>query len=132
MEPLSIIGGIAAVSQLIVLGKDFAVVLHKFFRNSGDTIDEVERFASQVDSFTQIVGIAEVSLAIHCREHQNDSAVLHFMQDRGLLAAISGESKIVTKRLREARDKIRDIDRGVNFRRGFNWNPQGLYPEAVD
>ncbi len=135
MDPFSIIGGLAAVTQLCGTALTVANVAHRFARNAGGASAEVKRFADQVRIFADGVRIAELSLRNYCTDTKNqESPLVLFVCSRHLLDLIGDEAKVVQQRLRIIRDQIKGLGSSSILWAAIKWTWKrpsilGLVPE---
>ncbi len=97
-----IIGSIAAVIQLADCSLAFAQTLTRLFHEADTLLEDVENFAAQTQSFSDIVSLAHATLYKHCSPGQHDSPIIDRIVNYGVLAGLSRQSSIVLRRLRHA------------------------------
>lgn len=108
-ELLALPASIAAIVQLAEYGFRFARTLHSFASHAGSASEEIELFEIQVRSSSQVIGLARASLHQHCSKHP-DSSVLTYISAHNVIDDLAKESKLVEKRLRNARHQVMSMN----------------------
>lgn len=126
-EIIAITASVAGIMQLAQYGLKVADTLQRFSGQLGSTSQDVKRFAAQVRSFSQIIGLAEVSLLDHCASY-SESHVLDYIIKHKILDGLSGESEIVRDRLSDVRHRVSSMNSKVRLLSIFKWM---LYRESI-
>jgi hypothetical protein len=69
MDPLTIIGGAAALTQLSSLGCRFARGLYRLAKDAGAASAEIERFGNHVQASSGAIELALIVLRRYCADH---------------------------------------------------------------
>ncbi|AEO63036.1 uncharacterized protein THITE_2084540 [Thermothielavioides terrestris NRRL 8126] len=108
-EVLAVAGGIAAIFELAKAGWRFADTLSQFARHAGAAGFEVERFANQVEAFSDAVELAQLILSRHLHRNQ-ESSVVTYIRRQNILDIIGTEANIVQRRLRATQDQVMGLE----------------------
>jgi hypothetical protein len=120
-EVLAITGGLAAALQLSSGAKKFATTLYRFARDAGLAGREVERFANQVQSFSDTVGLAHGTLSQFCSENPT-SRVVVFISSKNVLKNIGTEAMAVRAHLRQIQHQVIGLRSTVTLWASFKWS----------
>ncbi|KAL2128564.1 hypothetical protein VTI74DRAFT_9021 [Chaetomium olivicolor] len=120
-EALAIVGGVAAVLQLATSARKFAQVLYSFAADAGAAGTEVERFASQVQSFSDTTEMAQAGLYHYCVENP-DTPVVTFIKSRGVLANIDIEARTVKRHLRTIQLRVKNLQSRSMLWASIKWS----------
>ena len=117
---MEIIGGLAAVAQLCGTARTLAKVIYRFSRNVGGASGDVRRFANQVQTFSDLVEAAELSLHSYCTKNPKSPLVV-FIRSRRILDNIGDEAKAVQEHLRDIRARVRGLRSSSILWASFKW-----------
>ncbi len=104
-EILAVSGALAVIVQLAEYGMKFSKIMIQFSHQVGSAYDEIENFALQVQMFSQVIGLARVTLLDHCSEVR-ESKVIRDIGKNQVLDGLAEQSRNVEKRLRVARRRV--------------------------
>jgi hypothetical protein len=104
-EALAVLGALAAVHQLSKSAAKLANILYDFALSSQILTKEVQSFARQVRSFSDIVRLALLTLSEYCRENPN-SRIVRYLDSHHVLPNINEGAKHTLRHLRAIRDQI--------------------------
>ena len=110
-EVLAVLGGLAAVIQLCTSARKFARVLLQFAADNGTATTEVKRFALQVQTFSDAIGITQITLCDFCRKNPNSPVVTFFASHRVL-----SKINLLAQHVQDHLQVIHDQVRGMNSR----------------
>ncbi|KAK1623796.1 hypothetical protein BDP81DRAFT_399142 [Colletotrichum phormii] len=113
-EVLGLVSSFAAIIQLVQYGEKFAKALYQYSEQQGYRTDEIERYAIQAITFSDVVRTAHFSLNQHCKKYPK-SPVLDFIATQGALDNIAFQSESVELRLRKATSQVRSYLGSRNF-----------------
>lgn len=104
-DPLTVIGGLAAVAQLSGSAARLTRRLYRFARDVKGVTAEVDRFASQVRSFSLIVDLAQVTLSRYCVENP-ESRVVAYLSSHHVLPNINSDAIYTSEHIWDIRDRL--------------------------
>ena len=120
-EVLAIPAALAAVLQLAEYGRHFSKVLYRFSRNASTAKEDVKRFASQVQTFSDTIDLAQVSLDRHFAAYA-ESPIIAYISRRPVLHNIAQQALQIFDRFQNSRDLVRTIDSGFGFWASIKWS----------
>jgi hypothetical protein len=104
-DPLAVIGGLAAVAQLSASAAKLARGFYRFAGGVKSVTAEVDRFASQVRSFSFIVDLAQVTLSRYCSENPK-SRVVAYLSSHRVLPNLNSDARYTSRHIRAIRDRF--------------------------
>lgn len=132
-DPLTVIGGLAAVAQLSTSAARLVRGFYRFAGGVKSVTAEVNRFASQVRSFSYIVKLAQVTLSRYCSENP-DSRVVAYLSSHRVLPNINSDAEYTSMHIRAIHDRIQRTPTGFALVTAIVWwfcksSIMELYPE---
>lgn len=119
-EFMAMAGGLAAVLQLSASAQRLVKVLYRLAADAGAASDEVNRFATQVETFSNTIKVAQFGLRQYCTEHTNYPVVIYISELR-VLDGVNSEAKHVQQHLQAIARQVKALrSRSVLWTR-FKW-----------
>jgi hypothetical protein len=105
MDPVSIIGGIAAVGQVAGTATKCVKALYEISYEAGVLAEEIELFAAHVDVFAFTISNAHSTIRDHY-QNDNRSSTIHELHKHGILRKAACQSRHVVRRVKELRQQL--------------------------
>ncbi|GAB1314619.1 hypothetical protein MFIFM68171_04829 [Madurella fahalii] len=132
-ETLAIAGSLAAVMQLSKSAQKLARIAYQLATDVGAASEEMKRFATQVQSFSNTVKVAQFGLHQYCTEHRHSRVVTYISKHR-VLEDIGSEAEHVQQHLQAIRRQVQTLRSRSMLWATFKWlwnkaSILELYPE---
>lgn len=105
MEFLALAAAVATITQLVHYSDGFASYLRDFARTLNTAKEEVGHFASQLQTFAHVTGLARTSIQEHYRKYP-ESPVFTYIREKEVLENLNEELRFVRRRLKEAKRRV--------------------------
>ncbi len=107
-DPLTIIGGLSAVIGLCGTAHSFVTTACRFVKQAGGAFADVKHFENQVETFSEIIGVAQVFLNDYCKRNEKFPSVVS-LRSRDILQKIRDQATLVQKRLQDVVDRVKGL-----------------------
>jgi hypothetical protein len=120
-EAIAVVGALAAVGQLSSSARKFAWALFQFARDADAAAAEVQRFAIQIQTFSDTIRTTRATLS-YCCKNKPDFPLVLSMQTRNVLSSLDAEASTVRSHLRDIRDQVTDTKSRLALWTSIKWN----------
>lgn len=132
-EVLAVVGGIAAVVQLATSARRCARFLRRFAADAGGAADEVERFAIQIKTFSDTIGVSQFTISSFCNKNPR-SPMVAFIASHRVIENIINDAEHVQNHLEAIQDQVEGISSRFPLLVSIMWafrksSFRELYPE---
>jgi hypothetical protein len=120
MDPLSITAGVIAVAGAAGVASKCAQTFYRIARKAGAVREDVEFFASHIDTVGSIVSSVHNTIRDHYTKYRG-SLTLQRLVRRDSLKSLARQSNHLMKRLKDLKPDVKDRHVGLSFFERTRW-----------
>jgi hypothetical protein len=130
MDPLSITASVIAVAGAAGTASKCARAFYKIARKAGAVREDVEFFASHIDTFGSIVSSVHNTIRDHYMKYRG-SLTLQRLGQQASLKNLALQSNHLMRRLKDLEPDVKDRDVGLGFLGRARWLLKGAEREEL-